>query len=300
VVTGLTLTGPPATSGVGAYPIHGSGASSPNYAITYVDGMETVTPSALVIKPDAKTVASGTVPTYTWTAVGWVNGDSNATLSSPPNHVPVCSATVAGAAVSASTAPGVYPNAITCQGAVDANYTITYAGASSLTIDPVITLRQTGLPATPAAKATLDGVSVTLPVTQREVGFNTAHSYSFPGTVVGPDGTIYTTAVPAFSGKVTSNLNVTADYSSMNALIDAAVASGAIPPAIGTALKAVWTKAQTDLKAGRTTAARVDIAAFAVLVVAGRVANKITPATAALLIARAQAAFTSIGGKGSL
>ncbi|HEX4472928.1 MAG TPA: MBG domain-containing protein [Nocardioides sp.] len=300
VVSGLTIAGPPATSGVGAYPIHGSGASSPNYAMTYVDGTETVTPSALLIKVDAKTVASGAVPAYTWTGVGWVNGDSDATLSRSPHQAPLCSARVAGTAVSASTPPGTYPRAITCQGAVDADYTITYAGAASLTIDPVVTLAQTGLPARVAAKATLDGVSVTLPVTKREVGYHTTHSYRFPGAVVGPDGTIYTTATPGFKGKVTSNLVVTASYASMSALIDAAVASGAMSSAIGATLTAVWAKAQTDLKAGRTTVARVDVVAFAVLVVAGRLINKITQATTTTLLSRAQATFTTIGRRGSL
>jgi hypothetical protein len=299
VVTGLTLTGPPATSGVGSYPIHPSGASSPNYAITYVDGHETITPSMLVIKADAKTVASGNVASYTWAGVGWVNGDNDATLSRSPNHVPTCSAIVNGAAASASTPPGVYANAITCQGAVDANYTITYAPAS-LTVDPVITLAQTGLPTNVAAKATLDGVSVVLPVTRREVGYNTAHSYSFPSTVIGPDGTIYTTATPAFSGSVTSNASATASYATMNGLVDAAVKSGGMPKALGTALDVVWTKAQTDLKAGKIPAAKVDIAAFAALVVAGRIANKITAATATLLLQRAQAVFASIGGQGTV
>ena len=86
----------------------------------------------------------------------------------------------------------------------------------------------------------------------------------------------------------------------MNGLVDAAVKSGGMPKAIGTALEAVWTKAQTDLKSGKTSAAKVDIAAFAALVVAGRVANKITPATATLLLQRAQTVFASIGGQGNL
>jgi hypothetical protein len=193
----------------------------------------------------------------------------------------------------------VYANAITCQGAVDANYTITYAPAS-LTVDPVITLAQTGLPTNVTAKATLDGVSVALPVTRREVGYNTAHSYSFPSTVIGPDGTIYTTATPAFSGSVTSNASATASYATMNGLVDAAVKSGGMPKALGTALDVVWTKAQTDLKAGKIPAAKVDIAAFAALVVAGRIANKITAATATLLLQRAQAVFASIGGQGTV
>ena len=65
------------------YAITPSGASNPNYDITYAAGTETITPAPLTIRPADVAVASGQVPTYSWHGDGWVNGDSDATLSQP-------------------------------------------------------------------------------------------------------------------------------------------------------------------------------------------------------------------------
>ena len=92
---------------------------------------------------------------------------------------PTCKATIQGAAASVTTNPGAYLGAITCAGAADANYTIGYASAK-LTVNPVIRLDQTGLPAALPKRATIDGQVVTLPTGDVEVGYGTAHSYSFP------------------------------------------------------------------------------------------------------------------------
>jgi hypothetical protein len=88
-------------------------------------------------------------------------------------------------------------------------------------------------------------------------------------------------------------------WASILPLFAAAVTSGGVPTAIGTTLNTLWTKAQTDLKAGEAAAARADLVAFAALVVAGRVASKITPARPRSS-SGAQTIFTSIGGQGSL
>ena len=121
-VTGLTLSGAPNGSGVGKYPITPSGAGSPNYDIFYAPGTETITPAPLTIRPADVAVASGQTPTYSWNGDGWVNGDSDATLSQPGRTPPTCAAAVG--------APGEYADAVTCSGAADANYAIRYTAAN--------------------------------------------------------------------------------------------------------------------------------------------------------------------------
>ena len=182
-ITGLELTGPPPGAHVGTYAIHAGSATNRNYTYRYLAGTETVTPAPLTIRADDKVVKYGTTASYTWRGTGWVDGESFASLTTAPS----CAATIQGTAATDSTAPGAYVGAITCQGAVDHDYVISYASAK-LTINPVIRLAQTGLPATLPKKATIDGQAVTLPTGDVEVGYGTAHSYSFPGVVTGTKG----------------------------------------------------------------------------------------------------------------
>ena len=190
VVTGLAFDAAPTGSDVGSYPIVPKGANSPNYEISYANGTETITPAALTIRAQDKTAKYGTVAAYTWKGDGWVNGDTDTTLSTSGATAPTCKATIQGAAASVTTNPGAYLGAITCAGAADANYTIGYASAK-LTVNPVIRLDQTGLPATLPKRATIDGQVVTLPTGDVEVGYGTAHSYSFPAVVTDTNGVAY-------------------------------------------------------------------------------------------------------------
>ena len=173
--TDLVFDGPPASADVGRYAIKPSGAINPNYDIAYANGTQTITPAPLVIRPDDVVVASGSAPRYTWRGDGWVNGDADATLATPPHREPACSATVAGAAASADTAPGEYPDAVRCLGAVNANYDISYARAS-LRVDPVISLDARGLPRSAARRAYVDGLPVALPLVARDVRFGSRHA----------------------------------------------------------------------------------------------------------------------------
>jgi gliding motility-associated-like protein len=110
-------------STVGAYPITASGAASANYTISYIAGILTVTPAPLTITANNQSRTIGQAnPTLTVTYNGFVNGDTPATLTSPP----VIST------IAIITSPvGVYP--ITASGAIATNYAITYV-AGTLTV----------------------------------------------------------------------------------------------------------------------------------------------------------------------
>lgn len=105
----------PGAVNVGSYTIVPGGLSSTNYAVTFVNGALTVTPAGLTIRADDKTmVVGGTLPTFTATYTGFVNGDSPASLDVP------AALTTAGTGQTVGSFP------IASSGAADANYTITF------------------------------------------------------------------------------------------------------------------------------------------------------------------------------
>lgn len=113
------------------YSITASGAVDPNYSISYVAGTLTVSTAALTVTADDQSMAYGAaVPTLTASYSGFVNGDTQSSLTTLP--------TLSTTATSAS-APGSYP--ITASGAADADYsfsyvpgTLTVIGASDATL----------------------------------------------------------------------------------------------------------------------------------------------------------------------
>jgi hypothetical protein len=114
-----------ANSAVGTYPITASGALDANYTINYVAGTLTVSPAGLTITANNQSKAYGAaLPVLTVSYSGFVNGDTAASLTTPP------AVTTTG---TASSAVGTYP--ITASGAVDANYTISYV-PGTLTVNP--------------------------------------------------------------------------------------------------------------------------------------------------------------------
>ncbi len=110
------------------YSITASGAVDTDYTISYVPGTLTVAPVALTITVDSESKAYGAVlPALTASYAGLVNGDTSASLTTPPTL-----STTATAASHASGSP--YP--ITADGAMDTDYTIGYA-AGTLSVTPV-------------------------------------------------------------------------------------------------------------------------------------------------------------------
>jgi hypothetical protein len=125
--TVASLTTPPSCSTTatshspaGSYPSSCSGAVDSDYAISYVGGAVTDSTAALVITASSATMTpGGTMPTITPSYSGFVNGDTAASLTTPPT----CSTTA-----TPSSPAGFYPS--TCSGAVDSNYAISYVSGT--------------------------------------------------------------------------------------------------------------------------------------------------------------------------
>ena len=66
------------------YAITASEAADPDYNTQYVSGTMTVTPAPLTITADSQTMVYGTaLPTLTASYSGFVNGDGEASLTTP-------------------------------------------------------------------------------------------------------------------------------------------------------------------------------------------------------------------------
>ena len=110
------------------YAISASGAVDTDYTISYVSGALAVTPVALTITADDQTKGYGAaLPTLTASYTGFVNGDTTASLTTPP--------TVTTNATASSHVSGS-PYAITASGAVDTDYSIRYV-PGALAVTPV-------------------------------------------------------------------------------------------------------------------------------------------------------------------
>src|SRR5207245_661658 len=109
------------------YSITASGAVDSNYSIGYVAGSLTVTPASLTIAADNKSKVYGAaLPTLTVSYLGFVNGDTSASLTTQP--------TITTTATAASHVAGS-PYTITASGAADSDYSISYI-ATRLTVTP--------------------------------------------------------------------------------------------------------------------------------------------------------------------
>ncbi len=112
------------------YSITASGAVDTDYSISYVDGSLTVTAAPLTITANDQTKVYGAaLPTLTASYTGFVNGDTSASLTTPP--------TITTTATVASHVSG-NPYSITASGAVDTDYTISYVdGSLTVTAAPL-------------------------------------------------------------------------------------------------------------------------------------------------------------------
>ncbi|HMD97762.1 MAG TPA: MBG domain-containing protein [Terriglobia bacterium] len=121
-LTGTLTCSSTATAGspAGMYPITCSGQSSTDYNISYSAGTLTVTAVPLTITASSGSMTyGGTAPVITPSYSGFVNGDTAASLTTPPT----CSTTA-----TAHSPVGSYPSS--CSGAVDSNYTISYVNGT--------------------------------------------------------------------------------------------------------------------------------------------------------------------------
>jgi photosystem II stability/assembly factor-like uncharacterized protein len=113
------------SSAAGTYPFSNcSGLSDPGYSIVYdyENSAYTVDQADLLIVADDQSVTFGdTMPAFTWHGVGFVPGENSSSLTTQPT----CTSTATTDGSNHDTSPaGTYP--ITCSGAVDPNYDITY------------------------------------------------------------------------------------------------------------------------------------------------------------------------------
>ncbi|WP_183865510.1 MBG domain-containing protein, partial [Pedobacter cryoconitis] len=124
----LSTTATAASSVAGSpYVITPRGAIATNYTISYVSGNLTVIPAALTITAGSKNKIYGAaLPALTYSATGFVNGDTFARLTTQP--------VLSTIATAASSVAG-NPYAITVSGAVSTNYNISYM-PGSLTVTP--------------------------------------------------------------------------------------------------------------------------------------------------------------------
>ncbi|MGP0065797.1 MAG: Ig-like domain repeat protein [Isosphaeraceae bacterium] len=111
----------------GGYPITPSGLTSIDYAIAFASGTLTITLAPLTISANnASKVYGAPLPAFTASYSGLVNGDTPGSLTTPPSL-----STTATAASHVSGSPYL----ITASGAVDLDYTISYA-VGTLTVTP--------------------------------------------------------------------------------------------------------------------------------------------------------------------
>jgi hypothetical protein len=115
----------------GGYPMIASGASDPDYSISYVPGTLLVTPAPLVITANNPTKVYGAaMPGLSASYSGFVNGDTPANLSTPP----VLSTT---ATTTSQVLPRGYP--IIASGASDPDYSMSYVpGTLLITPAPLV------------------------------------------------------------------------------------------------------------------------------------------------------------------
>jgi hypothetical protein len=125
-LTAILTTSQVPAGHAGVYAVYGG---SPSFAGSQDSEAQTVNPAPMTITADDQSVAVGSpLPTFTFEAQGFVNGESAADFSQPPHCT--TTATVDGQG-NVNSLPGTYP--ITCSGGLDSNYAVTYV-AGTLTV----------------------------------------------------------------------------------------------------------------------------------------------------------------------
>ncbi|HEY1930070.1 MAG TPA: MBG domain-containing protein, partial [Caulobacteraceae bacterium] len=191
----LTLANSQAlTSNAGTYSgaLTVSGASNANYAITYAAGTLTIDPAALTITANnAAMTYGGSLPSFTDTITGLVNGDT---------------ASAVGSAIFTTTATsrsGVGGYAITPSGAADPNYTITFA-PGTLTINPA--------PLTITASAIMDYGAASPTYSATYAGLVNGDTASTIGTLTYATTVPLTSPVGTYANAVTASGGRDANY----------------------------------------------------------------------------------------
>jgi subtilisin-like proprotein convertase family protein len=240
--TAVTLaTTAAASSPVGTYAITATGAVDANYNITHVDGNLTVTPAALnIVANDTNKVYGAALPVFTAGYSGFVNGDTEASLTTP-----VTLSTTA----SASSPAGTYT--ITASSAAYTNYTIAHHNGT-LTVAPaaiVVTVdakTKAFGEALPALTAVYSGFSLgqntnslTTLATLATIATATSDVATYAITAIGATSSNYTFSYVASTLTITQSLSSGAIASSANPALPGAsvtftMALNAVAPGAGT------------------------------------------------------------------
>jgi hypothetical protein len=165
------------SSPTGTYSTTCSGASDPNYAVTYTPGEIVVGPRPLVVTASsASTTYGDNLPLVTPSYAGFANGDSAASLTTQPT---------CGTTATSASPVGIFPT--TCSGASDPNYAISYMGGS-------VSVSPAPLTVTASSASTTYG-SPPPPITPSYTGFVNGETVS----VLGAAASCTTTATPLSS-----------------------------------------------------------------------------------------------------
>jgi gliding motility-associated-like protein len=195
------------SSNVGTYPITASGAVSANYTISYTAGTLTVTPAPLVITANNQTKVVNTAnPALTISYSGFVNGDTNASLTTQPT----ISTTAA-----LSSALGTYP--ITVSGAVSSKYSITYVqGTMTITASTNANLANLGISA-----GILSPVFAQATTSYTASVANSVNSLSVIPTTADPGATVTVNGILVSSGAASGNIPLTVGANTINTVVTA-------------------------------------------------------------------------------
>jgi gliding motility-associated-like protein len=188
-----------AASVVGTYAVTGSGltATNGNYVFAQAAGNNTaltVTPAVLTIAANNASRNYGVAnPTFTATYTGFVNGDTQAGLTTQP--------TLSTTATLASL-PGTYP--ITASGAVNSNYTIGYT-AGTLTVAPLTNANLANLT---VSTGTLSPAFATATTAYTVTVANTVNSITITPTSADATATIKVNGNPVTSGSASGAITL--------------------------------------------------------------------------------------------
>jgi hypothetical protein len=214
IVTGTLIAGTTTDTNtpVGTYPITASGQTAPNYHITYVPGVLTINPAALLVQANDKTRAYGqTNPVLTATLSGFVNSQDTNVLGG---------ALVLSTSADTNSPIGAYP--IIPSGLSSTNYSITYSNGT-LTVTPfalsVVANNQTRTygASNPTFTGTLTGVqnsdNITASYSTTATPTNNVGAYSIIPALIDPANRLTNYSVTVSNGTLTitaASLSITA------------------------------------------------------------------------------------------
>ncbi len=245
----LCATNATSSSKPGTYTSFCTQGGDADYTFSYQNGAVDITPALLVVTASSASMTyGGTVPTITPSYNGFVNGDTSASLTTPPT----CSTTATG-----NSTPGSYQSV--CSGAQDPDYQIGY-GMGTVTVTPAplsitassvtVTYGQTVPAITPSYSGFVNGDTPSSALTQEPQCFTTATSSSRAGSygssclgAVGPDyaityqgGTVTikpaALAIKASSGSMTYGGTVPTITPSYSGFVNGDAASSLTTPPI--------------------------------------------------------------------